>query len=188
LFTGGEDGFIRKYNIVSSLNGSCLLTGVQRHGLVDSIQKGGALVSAFENEALQPAINEDEHKVSPVYSLDVHSEGVWLVTGTEGGNIHLYTIRHQEGKVIKPNAKNIHSLSKHKKPVSALSITPNEKGLLSGSWDKTIEVKRTNKQWDLNTGQAIKEYQASSHITTISFTPSKVLNSNRMKKDSWQHQ
>lgn len=39
LFTAGEDGFIRKFDIVSSLNGNSSLTGVQRHGLVDSIQK-----------------------------------------------------------------------------------------------------------------------------------------------------
>lgn len=39
LFTGGEDGFVRKFDIVASLNGESNLTGVQRHGLPDSIQR-----------------------------------------------------------------------------------------------------------------------------------------------------
>jgi transcriptional activator SPT8 len=50
IITGSEDGFIRKYDLYSSLNGSTPLTGAQKHGLADSIQKGGTLVSAWENE------------------------------------------------------------------------------------------------------------------------------------------
>jgi hypothetical protein len=58
-------------------------------------------------------------KVSPVYSLEVESEGVWALAGTEvsllfapqliweiftwtftqSGNINLYTVRHDEGYV-----------------------------------------------------------------------------------------
>jgi transcriptional activator SPT8 len=50
IVTGSEDGFIRKYDFYSSLNGSTLLTGAQKHGLVDSIQKAGVILSAWENE------------------------------------------------------------------------------------------------------------------------------------------
>ncbi|KAJ3289243.1 Transcription factor spt8 [Borealophlyctis nickersoniae] len=39
IFTGGDDGFIRKYDFAASIGGSLMLTQTQKHGLVDSIQK-----------------------------------------------------------------------------------------------------------------------------------------------------
>jgi transcriptional activator SPT8 len=76
-------------------------------------------------------INNTSH--SPVYSLDVHSEAVWLVSGTEAGAINLYTVRHDEGQCQ-------YMLKRHNSPVSYLRISPDETGLLSGSWDKNILV------------------------------------------------
>jgi transcriptional activator SPT8 len=111
VFTGGDDGFIRKFDMYQSYNGESMLTGSQRQGLVDTIQRGGVLISAWENEdqPLKPDVvlhnetitseNQEFPKTSPVYSIDVHSEAVWCVTGTETGNINLYTVRHCEGKV-----------------------------------------------------------------------------------------
>ncbi|GME99486.1 unnamed protein product [[Candida] boidinii] len=54
LFTGGEDGFIRKFDFVSSIEGRAPLTVAQRHQLVDSIANGGMLLSYWENE--QPMV------------------------------------------------------------------------------------------------------------------------------------
>ncbi|KAJ1563429.1 Transcription factor spt8, partial [Cladochytrium tenue] len=52
IFTGGDDGFIRKFEFVPSINGDQALTLTQRHGLVDSIQRAGALSSAWELEEI----------------------------------------------------------------------------------------------------------------------------------------
>jgi len=39
IFSGGDDGFIRKYDFFSSLNGKQILTQNQRHSHVESVQK-----------------------------------------------------------------------------------------------------------------------------------------------------
>jgi hypothetical protein len=39
VFTGSEDGYIRKYDFFASMNGKTLLTQGQRHGQVDSVTK-----------------------------------------------------------------------------------------------------------------------------------------------------
>ncbi|KAJ1546528.1 Transcription factor spt8, partial [Nowakowskiella sp. JEL0078] len=39
VFTGGDDGFIRKWDVISSFNGETPLSQTQRHGLVDLISK-----------------------------------------------------------------------------------------------------------------------------------------------------
>jgi transcriptional activator SPT8 len=170
LFTGGDDGFIRKFDMYASINGESMLTGVQKHGLVDTISRGGSLVSAWEcvlaeppkpvqESAIQQPVEPQEDKISPVYSIDVHSEGIWCIVGTEAGPIHLYTVRHQEGKLI-------HTFRGHKDIVSVLKIAPNELTFLSGSWDKTIKL------WDLNTGEVLKHYKDSkTQIMDIQFHP-----------------
>lgn len=75
----------------------------------------------------------DGSKLSPVYSMDVQSEALWGLTGMESGNINLVTIRHEEGKCH-------HVLRNHTAPVSVLQITPQETGVISGSWDKSVLV------------------------------------------------
>ncbi|CAG8627907.1 15311_t:CDS:2, partial [Racocetra fulgida] len=132
VFTGGEDGFIRKYDFFSSMGGKTLLTQNQKHTQVESVQKAGVILSYWENEEIpetlpvtvKPAEDDvtqnvqepplPELKMSPVYSLAVQSEAVWLLSGLE--------------------------------------ITNDETGFVSGSWDKTIL------HWDLNTGQIVREY------------------------------
>ncbi|KAJ3040559.1 Transcription factor spt8 [Rhizophlyctis rosea] len=169
LFTGGDDGFIRKWDFAPSLNGVQMLTQNQRHGLVDSIQKGGVLLSAWENEeqSVPGDLPQSEDpsqapapKVSPVYSIDVQSEAVWCVTGLESGDINLWSVRHDEGHCQ-------HVLRSHKKAVSVLRIAPGEQSLVSGSWDKRLL------HWDLNTGSIVQEYEGlTSQITSACFSPS----------------
>lgn len=65
--------------------------------------------------------------------MDVQSEALWGLTGMESGNINLVTIRHEEGKCH-------HVLRNHTAPVSVLQITPQETGVISGSWDKSVLV------------------------------------------------
>ncbi|RIA98154.1 WD40-repeat-containing domain protein [Glomus cerebriforme] len=161
VFTGGDDGFVRKYDFFASMGGKTLLTQNQKHAQVESVQKAGVIVSYWENEEqpLPPATPKPELKMSPVYSLAVQSEAVWLLTGMESGAINLFTVRHEEGKCH-------HVLRQHKSPVSVLKITQDETGCVSGSWDKTVL------HWDLNTGQVVREFSGhSSQISSISFRP-----------------
>ncbi|CAG8494959.1 11499_t:CDS:2, partial [Scutellospora calospora] len=43
VFTGGEDGFIRKYDFFSSMRGKTLLTQNQKHTQVELVQKAGVI-------------------------------------------------------------------------------------------------------------------------------------------------
>ncbi|KAI9837631.1 MAG: Transcription factor spt8 [Sclerophora amabilis] len=164
VFTGGSDGYIRKFNWIDSANSKVMLTVAQRHPFVDSVTKAGVLISYWENE--EPQIRspnmqqpDDNLSLSPVYSLAVHSQGLWLLSGLESGGINLQSVRHDEGKRIT-------CLRKHTSAVSILTLADDEKSLLSGSWDKTMH------DWDLNTGQLKQSYQGSGgQISAIEFRP-----------------
>ncbi|ANB13100.1 SAGA complex subunit SPT8 [Sugiyamaella lignohabitans] len=166
MFTGGQDGFIRKYNFMDSVNGKAPLTVAQRHQFVDSITKSGVLTSYWENE--QPVfqklakVGSDglyEPILSPVYSMAVQSEALWLLAGLESGGITLQSVRHNEGQ--------IHAyLDKHTSAVSCIRLDDSETIALSGSWDKTVV------EWDLNTGKAIHQYiGASGQISSLEWQP-----------------
>lgn len=90
VFTGGSDGYIRKYDWFSSINGKVPLTVAQKHPFVDSVTRAGVLLSYWENE--EPAVKNnllhipettDDLKLSPVYSLAVQSQSLWLLSGLE---------------------------------------------------------------------------------------------------------
>lgn len=101
----------------------------------------------------------NDAKLSPVYSLAIHSEALWALQGCENGSINLTSVRHDEGKCH-------HVFRKHTGPVSVLEITPDETGVISGSWDKSIL------EWDLHTGSIVRSYDGhSSQISSILFQP-----------------
>jgi transcriptional activator SPT8 len=161
--TGGTDGYIRKYDGVGTINGKQLLTVAQRHPFVDSVTKAGILMSYWENEEppSAPRSGADEHVLSPVYSLAVHSQALWLLSGLESGGINLQSVRHDEGK-------RIHCLREggHTNAVSVLTLAPDEKSVLSGSWDKHVI------DWDLNNGQAIRRFEGSGgQISALELRP-----------------
>lgn len=161
--TGGTDGYIRKYDGVGTINGKQLLTVAQRHPFVDSVTKAGILMSYWENEEppTAPRSGVDEHVLSPVYSLAVHSQALWLLSGLESGGINLQSVRHDEGK-------RIHCLREggHTNAVSVLALAPDEKSVLSGSWDKQIL------DWDLNTGHVIRRFEGSGgQISALELRP-----------------
>jgi transcriptional activator SPT8 len=91
---------------------------------------------------------DDSVNLSPVYSLAVHHESLWLLSGLESGGINLQSVRHEEGKRIT-------TLRQHTSAVSVLTLAQDEKSVLSGSWDKTIN------DWDLNTGQVKRKFETS---------------------------
>ena len=105
------------------------------------------------------SMSEDSNALSPVYSLAVHHQALWILSGLESGGINLQSVRHDEGKRIT-------CLKGHRSTVSVLTMTEDERSLLSGSWDKTI------KDWDLNTGQVRRTFAGSGgQIASIEFRP-----------------
>ncbi|KAF2822881.1 WD40 repeat-like protein [Ophiobolus disseminans] len=155
IFSGGADGYIRKFNWVDTANGKLALTVAQRHPFVDSVTKAGVLLSYWENEDTSGA----SESLSSVYSLAVHHQSLWLLSGVESGGINLQSVRHEEGK-------RIHTLKGHTSAVSVLTLAQDELSVLSGSWDKTIN------DWDLNTGQVKRRFETSgSQISAIEQRP-----------------
>jgi transcriptional activator SPT8 len=144
VFSGGADGYIRKFNWVDTANGKLPLTVAQRHPFVDSVTKAGVLLSYWENDD-SAGVTES---LSPVYSLAVHHQALWLLSGLDSGGINLQSERHQEGT-------RIHTLKNHTSAVSVLTLSQDETSVLSGSWDKTIN------DWDLNTGQTKRRFETS---------------------------
>ena len=107
----------------------------------------------------KPSIGADGPALCPVYSLAVHHEGLWLLSGLESGGINLQSVRHDEGKFI-------HCLRQHTSAISVLDLARDERSVLSGSWDKTII------DWDLDTGKAKRTFSGSgSQISAIEIRP-----------------
>jgi transcriptional activator SPT8 len=155
VFTGGSDGFVRKFNWAESINSKLMLTVAQRHPFVDSVVKAGELMTYWENM--------DGSHLSPVYSLASQSEGLWLLSGLESGAIRLQTLRHDEGKEVA-------LLQQHTSAVSTLNLTSDEESLLSGSWDKRVF------DWDLNTGQVRRAFGGSARqISAVQIRPESAL-------------
>lgn len=189
IITGGEDGFIRKYDFIASIQGKSPLTMAQRHTLVDSINKAGVINSYWENEQpltrnelmkLNPKIKKSdftsgsisyEPKVNPVYALDVERNGYWCLSGVLSGGISLYTMRYNEGTLhhyFNHGQKKQNSVlnSGHTDAISSLKLNQDQDKFLSGSWDKTI------RQWDLNTGKCINLFQGcSGQISQLHYRP-----------------
>ena len=70
----------------------------------------------------------------PLFSLAVHSQAVWALSGQKGGQIKLWTVRVHEGMCH-------HVFREHTDVVCDLKILPGEKGFISGSWDKSLIVR-----------------------------------------------
>ena len=84
-----------------------------------------------------------------------------MLSGLESGGINVQSVRHDEGKIIT-------CLRKHTSAVSVLTLANDERSLLSGSWDKAVY------DWDLNTGQIVREYIGSAgQISTVQFRPAR---------------
>lgn len=180
VFSGGADGYIRKFNWIETANGKAMLTVAQRHPFVDSVTKAGVLMSYWENEdshgkekpqrsrrqqtahertLAKPSPGDDGSSLSSVYSLAVHREGLWLLSGLESGGINLQSVRHDEGKLIT-------CLRGHTSAVSVLNLSQDERSVLSGSWDKTVV------DWDLNTGKIKRSFEGSGgQISALEIRP-----------------
>ncbi|KAK3396041.1 WD40-repeat-containing domain protein [Sordaria brevicollis] len=160
--TGGSDGYIRKFDGIGTINGKQQLTVAQKHPFVDSVVKSGVLMSYWDNQEWTGQNTRDEDRIlSPVYSLAVHRQALWALSGLESGGINLQSVRHDEGKKIACLRTNGHTNA-----VSVLQLAPDEKSVLSGSWDKTVL------DWDLNDGSVIRRFEGSGgQIAAIELRP-----------------
>ena len=163
VFSGGSDGYVRMFNWVETANGKVPLTVAQKHPFVDSVMKAGSLITYWENEESSirtPSSQSDESKwTSPVYSLAVQHQALWLLSGLESGGINLQTCRHQAGTRIM-------TLKEHTSAVSVLQLARDETSVLSGSWDKMMY------DWDMNTGKVKRSFKGSSgQISAIEIRP-----------------
>lgn len=166
LFLGGSDGYIRKFDLLNTLQGKLSLTILQKHFLTESISNAGILLSYWENEVPQyrskiKTVNKNDYQpiVSPVYSLSVHDECNFLLSGLENGGITLQGARYMESKIG-------HYFKEHTQVVNLLRLNNSQDKFLSGSWDKRLL------EWDLNTGDVINEFKGNkSELSSLEFRP-----------------
>ncbi|MCJ1394888.1 Transcription factor spt8 [Xylographa bjoerkii] len=136
-----------------------MLTIAQRHPFVDSVTKAGVLTSYWENEEPHAKPKDDGQSLSPVYSLAVHKQRLWLLSGLESGGINLQSVRHDEGKRIT-------CLKKHTSAVSVLNLAQDGRSVLSGSCDKLVLG------WDLNNGQVMRSFEGNGgQISALEMRP-----------------
>lgn len=150
LITGSDDGYIRDYDIYSSVNGKVLLSAPQRHhcGVMEGVIKAAQLRYWWENPAdARNAIGSpDESPLCAPYSMVMQSDALWSLAGTDvscwnymfklmlikyshqQGHINLFTVRHEPGR-------HMHTLYGHRGPVSSMCLRHDEKGLFSAGWD-----------------------------------------------------
>lgn len=186
LFLGGDDGYIRKFDFLNSIEGKLSLTILQKHSLVESISNAGILVSYWENEIPQRRKDikltkngkEYEPMVSPVHALEVQNECLFLLSGLQNGGITLQGCRYMEGSIS-------HYFSKHTSVVNQLRLNDKEDKFISGGWDKQIL------EWDLNTGDCVNEFKGSvAQLSSLEFRPlfSTVAIDSLVEKEPFQKQ
>ncbi|QLL31790.1 hypothetical protein HG536_0B06580 [Torulaspora globosa] len=170
LFLGGSDGYIRKYDFLNTMDGKLSLTILQKHSLAESIQNAGILVSYWENEIpqrrsemkLSKNNKEYEPKVSPVYSIEVQSECLFMLSGLEDGGITMQGVRYMEGTI----GHYFKGKEGHTNVVNQLKLNGAETRFISGSWDKRIL------EWDLQTGGITSEFKGStSEVSSLEMRP-----------------
>ncbi|KAG2020238.1 hypothetical protein CC2G_005602 [Coprinopsis cinerea AmutBmut pab1-1] len=170
FITGSDDGYIRSYDIFAAVNGKTFLTQPQRQhaGVVEGLFKSGQIRCWWENPAIGESqrrlgllsnlampqsgpfistFGDDSDGLAPVYSLLMHSDGLWALAGSDSGHINLFTVRHEPGRLI-------HTMDKHRGPVSAMAMDYDEKSFFSAGWDGEAL------QWDLNTGKNVRNFIA----------------------------
>ena len=166
VFSGGSDGFVRRFNWQDTVNSKSMLTVAQRHPYVDSVVKHGVLMSYWapqegggQNNGYRQGSPVDALNISPIQSLAVHHQGLWVLVGVETGTISVHTVRHSE-------SERIATLASHTSAVSALTLAHDERSVLSGSWDKSVL------DWDLNTGQVSRRFgDGGGQISAIELRP-----------------
>lgn len=152
LFTGGSDGYIRRYGWYASLRNLPserypVLQGYWENLSITAIQARGLLWNATMQEdpsriRFGPAGVSGGTTV-PVHSLVVQKDEMYCLAGSAEGVINLYSVRLDEGQCracLGITGKG----HKRNTPVSALALSEGDSTLLSGGWDSQILVRYSN--------------------------------------------
>lgn len=199
LFTGGEDGLIRKFDFFQSVEGKSLLTVSQRHQLIDSILFNGMICSYWENEMPYYKSNMSsnsashstsmsisnlkkktnnlgsffEPNLSPVYSLCADSNGFWLLSGLQNGAITLQSVRSCEGTIqwYFKNSSDNNIPTEERKYHHSDTVS----ALITNS-DQTNFLSGSWDsnifKWDLNTGKNMNSFTKSTgQISSLQYRP-----------------
>lgn len=181
MLSAGSDGYLRRYDVYGTINGRSLLTVSLRHQYTEGFYKAGVLAAYYPNEEVggdapsprkgkgKRRASESEEDVpqgkmpaAPVHSVVCHSQALWALAGSETGSINLIPLRHAIGG----RSSVVHALRRHRGAVSVLSLTPGERGVISGGWDHLVL------DWDLDTGQVVRQYPDHvGQVSSLSFRP-----------------
>lgn len=148
LFTGGSDGYIRRYAWYASLRNHPserhpVLRGYWENLSITAIQARGLLWNA--------SMQDDPSRVRfgpagisggttvPVHSLAVQRDEMYCLAGSAEGVINLYSVRLDEGQ-CRACLGIVGKGHKRNSPVSALGLSEKDGTLISGGWDKQILV------------------------------------------------
>lgn len=148
LYTGGTDGYIRRYAWYASLRNypserHPILRGYWENLSITAIQARGLLWNI--NMQTDPSrIRFGPAGISggttiPVHSLAVQRDEMYCLAGSAEGVINLYSVRLDEGQ-LRACLGITGKAHKRNSPVSALALSERDASLLSGGWDKQILV------------------------------------------------
>lgn len=200
LFTGGSDGYIRRYAWYASLRNHPserhpILRGYWENLSITAIQARGLLWNL--------SMQEDPSRIRfgpagisggttiPVHSLAVQADEMYCLAGSAEGVVNLYSVRLDEGQ-CRACLGITGKAHKRNSPVSALALSEKDATLLSGAWDKQIlvsirifisqipsecrlaKIAGQLQQWDLNAGgQCVRDFVGHKNpISSILFRPS----------------
>lgn len=151
LFTGGSDGYIRRYAWYASLRNTPserhpVLRGYWENLSITAIQARGLLWNMSMQEdpsriRFGPAGISGGTTV-PVHSLAVQRDEMYCLAGSAEGVINLYSVRLDEGQ-CRACLGITGKAHKRNTPVSALALSERDATLVSGGWDKQILVRLT---------------------------------------------
>lgn len=147
LLSGGSDGYIRRYAWYPSIRRKA------------SGQQAPILRGYWENPSLQFLENQNFTDTSrarfgpasitgivgsavAVHSLVVQQEELFALAGSAEGVINLFGVRVDEGQCRASLGLRGGNGHQRNKPVSALSLSPDERSLISGGWDAQLLVSR----------------------------------------------
>ena len=107
----------------------------------------------------EPLLNNESLYIplkKPINTICITSNGKYIVSGSNK-YINIWDIK--TGELLK-------TLIGHNKPVSSVSITPDNTKIISGSYDKTIKI------WDMKSGKLLKTLKGhQGSVTSIAITP-----------------
>ena len=142
LFTGGSDGYIRRYSWYPSLRRqgagerSPVLKGYWENPSISTME--ALAVGDITKARYGPAsITGTLAAAVAVHSLAIHKQELFALAGSAEGVINLFGVRIDEGQIRASLGMNGQGHSRGK-PVSALTLTHDEDGLFSGGWDANV--------------------------------------------------